>query len=137
MATLRETIFDRTTTYAGTEALIDDRCYPDKLPEGATFPLIVFHIISHANATYRTHDQTGRAPRGVSLVQFDCYAVTGDGADALAAQVVAAWDGYSSGDCEIGYAFLQNQLSDPSEDQDKYREIVEVSIEHGGSTIAA
>ena len=129
MTSLRGLVYARCTTFAGLAALIGTRCYPDRVPENATYPLVVYHApISTTDEEYRTHgDGTGRTQ---STVQFDCYATTGLDAETLADQVKAAWNGYSSGDCDIGFAFIQNAIAERQEDLNEYRQIVDVLIEH-------
>lgn len=127
--TLRETVFDRTTGFAGVTALIAQRCYPERLPENVTYPAISYiPPVSQVDTDYRTHE-TGVVPRAVSRVQFNCFAVTGDGADALANQVVQAWSGHRDG-CDIGYAFIENRISTRDDSTEAYRHIVDVTIEH-------
>lgn len=124
--TLRTTVFDRCMDYAGLE-LISTRCYPDRLPENATYPALVYFRVSADNTPYRNHD--GATTREVSRVQFDCYDETGDGAAALADQVRAAWDGYSD-ECTVGYAFQANRIMTRADVLKVYRAIVDVMIEH-------
>ena len=125
---LRETVYTRCTTHAGTSALVGTRCYPDRLPENVTYPAIVYHApVSSDDSEYRTHD--GAGARTVSRVQFDCYAATGDGAAALAAQVRDAWAGYQDA-CVVGYAFVANEIAGREDALNAYRTIVDVMIEH-------
>lgn len=130
MPTLREIIFSRCTTHAGTAALIGTRCYPDRLPEDVTLPAIRYILVSATNQQYR--DQDGATQREASRVQFDCYATIDlpDGAAALADQIRDAWDGYSDS-CTVGYAFQANRLSSRADALNAWREIVDVIIEHG------
>lgn len=126
---LRKTVYDRCVGYAGISALISTRCYPDQVPENATYPLIVYHApVSDDDADLRVHGEGTN--RTTSRVQFDCWAETGDGAEALATQVIAAWNGYRSG-CAVGYAFIAGNVADGWDTgQREYRQIVDVIIEH-------
>lgn len=127
--TLRETVYNRCTGFAGIAALVGIRCYPDRLPENVTYPAISYiPPVSQVDMDYRTHD-TGVVPRTVSRVQFNCYDDTGDGADALGSQVVQAWSGYKDG-CTVGYAFIANRISTREDAIEAYRHIVDVMIEH-------
>lgn len=127
--TFREDVYSRCTTHAGIAALIDTRCYPDRLPENITYPAISYIApVSQDDSDYRTHD-TGPVPRTVSRVQFNCFAETGDGAAALADQVMAAWSGYTDG-CTFGYAFIANRISTRDDPINAYRTIVDVTVEH-------
>jgi hypothetical protein len=132
--TLRTTVYDRCTGHAGTAALIATRCYPDQLPENVTYPALSYLLVSDDSSLYRTHD--GAGGRTVSRIQFNCYDDTGDDAAALADQVWAAWDGWSSA-CVVGYAFVANRFKATglmwpaaASAQRVHREIVDVMIEH-------
>lgn len=125
--TLRITVFTRCTNHAGMEALIGTRCYPDRIPEAPTFPLVVYHRVSTDDTPYRDHDAP--TDREVTRVQLDCYASTSDGAAALAAQARAAWDGYRSGTA-VGYAFQANRIATREAALNAYRQIVDVMVEH-------
>ncbi len=109
-------------------ALISTRCYPDRVPENAEYPLVVYHApITSDDTDYRTHDKgTGRTQ---STVQFDCYATTGAVSETVSNQVVAAWNGYKSG-CDIGFSFVTNRIADRQDDINEYRQIVDTLIEH-------
>ncbi len=127
--TLREVVYARCTAHAGTAALIGTRCYPERLPEGVTYPAISYIApVSSVDADYRDHDSTP-VERTVSRVQLNCYDETGDGAAALADQVQAAWSGYSSA-CVVGYAFVANRISTREDPINAYRMIVDVTVEH-------
>jgi hypothetical protein len=126
--TLRETVYSRCTTHAGIAALIDTRCYPDRLPENVTYPAISYIApVSQADGDYRV--QGAPPSRAVSRIQINCYDETGDGASALADQVRLAWSGYSDG-CDVGYAFVANRISSREDAIDAYRMIVDVIVEH-------
>ena len=128
--TLRATIFSRCTTggHAGLSALIETRCYPDRLPENVTYPAVVYHApISDDDSQYRTQD--GATERTVSRVQFEGYDITGDGASAVGDQLRSAWSGYSDG-CTIGYAFVANRFMTREDGLNAYRDIVDIMIEH-------
>ena len=128
---LRQIIYERCTTHAGTAALVGDRVYPERLPDDVTYPAIRFLApISNNSAQYRSHD--GAGGRTVSRAQLDGYAETGTEAEALADQLVAAWDGYSDG-CDVGYAFKANRRQTRADALDVFRAIVDVMIEHSES----
>jgi len=128
VTSLRQLVYARCTGYAPLAALISARCYPDRVPENATYPLVVYHApISSDDTDYRTHDNgTGRTQ---DTVQFDCYATTGADAETVSDQVVAAWNGYKSG-CDIGFSFVTNRIADRQDDIREYRQIVDALIEH-------
>jgi len=126
--TLRTVVYDRCVAHAGIAALVGTRVYPDRLPEDATYPAITYLApVSESGATYHTHD--GAGGRKESRVQFSSYAATGDGADALADQVRAAWDGYQNG-CTVGRAFQVARRITREDSLNVYRGISDVMIEH-------
>lgn len=127
---IRTLVFDRCTTFAGISALIGLRCFSNLLPEKVVLPAISYIApVSRDDSGYRTHDQAvvGRA---VSRVQINAYDKTGDGAEALADQIVLGWSGHKNG-CTIGYAFVANRISVFEESINMWREIVDVMVEHG------
>lgn len=126
--TLRTTVYTRCTGHAGTAALIDGRCYPDRLPENVTYPALVYFRVSADNSPFRSHD-SGPTDFETSRVQFDCYDETGDGAAALADQIRLAWDGYSDA-CTVSVAYQANRLMTREDAINAYRAIVDVMIEH-------
>lgn len=125
--TLRHTVYGRCTGHAGMAALIGTRCYPDRVPEDPTFPLVVYHRVSADAGPYRDHDAP--TDREVSRVQLDCYAETSDGAADLADQARAAWDGWSSG-AVVGWSFQANRIATREDALNVYRQIVDVMVEH-------
>lgn len=129
MSSLRELVFDRCTGHAGTAALVGTRCYPDRLPENVTLPAVSFVArISEADELYRTHD-LGKVPRAVARVQLNAYAETGDGADALATQLVDAWSGYQDG-CDIGGAQIAGRVDTYEQALNYHRAIVDVLVDY-------
>lgn len=134
MATLREIIYARLTTHAGTAALISDRAYPEDLPEEPQYPCIRFlSPVSDNDQLYRTHD-LGAVPRTQVRVQFDCYDRDKDGVEALAIQVVNAWSGYRDG-CTVGRSHVVNRINSGRETAlDCYRQIVDVVMDVARST---
>ena len=127
--TLRTIVYDLCVGHAGIAALVAARVYPDRLPKTVVYPALVYKTpISADNSDYRTHD-TGPTEREVVRVQFDCYALTGGGAAALADQVRAAWDGWSDG-CDVGYAFQANRIATREDALKAYRTIVDVMMEY-------
>ena len=118
-------IFDRCTTHVGTAALISTRCYPDRLPENATFPLVVFFRVSGTTDTFRTHTVNTRTDIERARFQFDCYAESSLAAKALAEQLMSAWDGYQNDADGIGHVFFMGRSSQREDPIDRYREVVE------------
>jgi len=126
MATIEETIFARCTTHAGISALIDARCYPERLPENVTYPALVYTRISSSAAQFRTHELESVGLDDARF-QFDSYAETSKGAKDLADQVFAAWDGYRD-ECVVGYARQVNRRATRQDSINVYREISDVMM---------
>lgn len=127
---VRDSIYNRCTTHAGMNGLIVKRCYPSALPQGATMPAVVYHLISTPFNLYRDHNASP-SDRWTYRVQIDCYAETQDGAAALGDQVVKAWMGYTNQTDGVGWA---NVANGPMEDRDTalnlYKNLVEIVIDH-------
>ena len=92
----------RTYTLAGVgvSALVGTRMYPRKLPQGPTFPAIVYQRID----TRRGHDLAGPDGLPRPRIQITCWATSPAGASELAAAVRLRLDGYRGawGDVAIG-----------------------------------
>jgi len=136
MTTLHEDIFNRCTTggHAGLSALIAKRCYASRLIEEYTVPCLRYRVVSAGNTYAR--DRSGAAGRAKYRVQFDCYAATAFAANALADQVVDAWDGYQ-GDgtgCTIGLCWAMNRSDAYLVSLNQHRVIVDVQIERATDT---
>ena len=130
MPTLRSIVFDRNTGFAGLAALIGVRCFPKQIPEGNAYPQMTYNTVSRDDSQYRTHDNVNVQPtRAVSRVQMNAYGTTGDSAAAVADQIVAAWGGFKDG-CTVGRAFVANRFDTYETGINKYREVVDVMIEH-------
>ena len=129
MSSLRELVFDRCTGHAGTAALIGTRCYPDRLPQNVTLPCVVYSApVSDVDTEYRTHEPV-MVPRSVARVQIDAYAETGDGAEALANALVAAWSGHQSLP-DIGPCQVQNRIATWETGTERYRTIIDVLVDY-------
>ena len=127
---IRASIYTRCTTHAGMSALISTRCYPGVLPQSATMPAVVYHLISTPLHFYRDHSASP-PDRWAYRIQIDCYAATPDGAAALGEQTVKAWSGYCYEAGGVGWSQVANG---PMEDYDTalnlYKNLVEVVIDH-------
>lgn len=85
---LKAAIYNRATTHAGLDALIDGRMRPDVAEQEDTAPYVVYQIIS----TTRFPTFGAAATLAEARVQFDSFATTSLGAVNLAAQVKSAYD---------------------------------------------
>lgn len=124
---VEESLYSRATTHAGLSALIGTRFYPVRLLEDATLPAMRYQLISTPPADYRDHD----APQDRYLyrIQLDGLAATADAAISLREQIVAAFDGWSSGTA-VGNSFVENQFTDYDSVLNRYRSMVEIVIDH-------
>ncbi len=83
MAALGEKIFARLTTFAGTQALIGDRCYPQVLPQNPELPAVVYEELPG-----NTSDGWGVVV--TTRLRVTCWAETKALAVAVAGAVVMA-----------------------------------------------
>lgn len=67
-------------------AVVGTRCYPNNLPQNATLPAIVYHVISRSHTTWLGGIKQSSGP---IRLQWDIYAATRVAADALAELVLA------------------------------------------------
>jgi hypothetical protein len=136
--TLRAMVSRRLRACSGVTDIVGASIYPDRVPEKATYPLIVYHVpIADTDAIFRTHDRaTGRS---VSTVQLDCYgqsfpttsgAYGGDGADELAEAVIDCFNGYDDACCCIGRAHIENRIAERQDSLNEYRQIIDISIDY-------
>jgi len=125
---LRSTIYGHTTGSAAVAAIISDRCYPDRLPDGVVLPCVSFVArVSDNDREYRTHD-TGPVERTVTRVQLNVYAETGDGAEALTNALVAAWSGWRALP-EIGSVQVDNVIVSWEPQLERHRTIIDLMVE--------
>ena len=101
-----------TALYDTLSTLVDDRCYPVKLPERATFPAITYFQVSGVEGnTHDGYDHTSR-----QRWQISCWAETYAACRTLAEAVKLALRTFSGGIVEIVSAsYMENQmdLSEP------------------------
>jgi len=102
------------------------------MPENFTLPLLRYRIISADNSY--TRDRGGAAGRAKYRIQFDCYASTETATEALADQVVAAWDGYNGTGCPLGKCWMLNRTEAYNVALNRHRVIVDVQIERATDT---
>lgn len=128
--TLRSEIYDAVTGDGTIAGLIGTRCYPNRLPEDAQFPAVVYGQVSEDDSGYRTHDAGTAVARATARIQFSAYAETGDGAAALADALVALWSAYQDG-CTIGMAQIANRIETVEPAINRHRHIVDVLMDYG------
>lgn len=94
-------------------AIVGDRVYPKKSPQGEQRPSIVWHQISGRT----DHVQEGASGYAEARVQLEFQALTYAEAAAAADAVRLALDGFSgtmgpAGDLEVSGAFLEDERDD-------------------------
>ena len=127
MASLRRNIYLNCTTNPAVSALIGDRIYFGRLPEGVVLPAVSFSQVTDTDAAYRAHGEA--AERAVGQISFNCWAETADGAADLADALVAAWSGYKSPP-DIGWAQIMVRIDNFESGLDRFRTIVDVQIDY-------
>lgn len=127
MATLRENIFIRCTTYVPLAALIDNRCYPVRLPADVELPAISYAQISDVDDDWRSHGES--TPRSVARVSFDCWGESSNATAEVADGLVEAWSGYSLAE-DIGWAQIAMRQDNYETSLNRYRTIVDILIEY-------
>ena len=99
--------------YAGLVALIGDRVFPTRIPQGETIPCLTFQRISTPRIL--THDTSGATGDLTSpRFQFDAWATTGKVAKSITDQVRAALNGKKGviGGVTIRAALAQDEAPD-------------------------
>lgn len=124
---VREQVFTRATTHAGLKALIVKRCYPRRLPENVVLPAIVYTVVTRNPEEYNDHD--GNHDRERSTVQFTVHASTSDGAETLANQVVAAFNGWSNGSA-VGWCWNVSRFESQELSINTFSQILDFRIDH-------
>lgn len=90
-ATIEEAVYHRLTTFAGLEALIDDRAYPLVLPVDVTLPAVAYQTIS----SIPKHSMVGPSGLTETRVQISTVAADYASAKVVDRQVRAAFDAVS------------------------------------------
>lgn len=111
--TIEAVITKHLTENAGVAALIAGRVYPKQLPQGPTYPAIVYHRISGP----RVHSHDGASGLAYPRFQFDCFAKTHVQAKALCDAVRLAIDGFKglmggAGGVDVQAVFCEDDTDD-------------------------
>ena len=88
---LDESLYARLSTYAGLIALTSTRIYPLMLPQTPTLPAITYYRVN-APTEHVMGETTSDIERATYRIQ--CWGATLTSARAVAAQVIAALDGF-------------------------------------------
>lgn len=126
MAEIEEVIVTKFTAHVGLSALIDERVYPNQLPQRPTLPAVVYTRIS--TLFYQTRDSSSlERPR----FQFDCWSDSYGGARAVAQQLRAALPTLRQASSpRIDAALLENDQDILEADPARFRAVVEAYIWH-------
>lgn len=120
--------------------LVEQRIYPDALPQTSKLPAIRYMLVS----SDEQHDLSGASGYAFSRVQFDCYATTRRGANAVAAAVVDLLDGLTGelsdpavpavvvrvDDCTLDNKYDRIDPPPAGSDQRRYRRVVDFVVSH-------
>jgi len=92
MSVLEESLYGYLSTYAGLTALVSDRVYAFRIPQGATLPCVTFQRIDTPRIL--AHDTSGIGSNlAYPRFQFDAWATTYASAKAINDQIRAALNG--------------------------------------------
>lgn len=129
---LEEALTSYLLGYPGLAALIDDKLYPDELPQGIKLPTIIYSKISDV----KDHTLVGQNRLESPMLQFTAFAETKTAARAIANQLKAAlcdFQGMMSG-LEVQYIKLENEITSHERTPDGtlkiYAEILEFEINY-------
>ena len=128
--TLADDVYTVCSGDATLTGLVGDRIYAWRQMTG-DFPQVVYTPpVAYDDSAARDHD--GDVTRADVIVQFDCYAETGNEAEAVANALISLWSGYQSSSPDVGYAFVSNKIADGYvSSMDVYRVIVDVMMNVG------
>lgn len=118
--------------YPGLAALIDDKLYPDELPQGIKLPAVIYSKISDV----KDHTLVGQNRLERPMLQFTVFAGTKTAARDIANQLKVALCDFQGmlSSVEIQYIKLENELSSLERTPDgtlkSYTEILEFEINY-------
>ena len=125
MASVHATLYDRMTAYTGLTDLVGTRIYRQPVPLHVDLPAVTYQLISS-----RRMRAAGGAVHVVERVQVNCWADTPDDADAVADEIVSAFDHWrdESGSVQIRQAKVADQQDMHSGDSEKDWRVVDLLI---------
>jgi hypothetical protein len=129
---LEQALFNHLSTHAGLMAVVGDRIYPYKRPQGCAFPAVTYRRVSGARV--RTFGGSTGKPR----IQVDCCGKSYADAKAVADQVIAALEGFTGllggpGGVPVSGIQLDNELDDDEPDAGVYTTILDFFVWHEGN----
>lgn len=111
MPKLETALYEYLTADGNISALVDDRVYPNRLPEGSTIPAISWNRVSARRIN--TFDQFDDYDAWVTArIQVNCWAYNAQEAMEVGEAVVLALSGYD-GDMSgqlVGSSFVDNEM---------------------------
>lgn len=132
MAEIGQVIKTKLTAHAGLSALISTRVHPLQLPQQPSLPALTYRMVSLTPVA--TRDNSGKAGLERPRFQFDCWASTYGGAQAVAQQLREALTTFpQASDPRIDVALVANALDDYEPDTDRWRVILDAFIWHAES----
>lgn len=123
---LKERVYDQLTGHAGVAALVGTRVYRKALPQRPTLPALTYLIV----ITIPMYSHGGDTKFDSVRVQVSCWAETDGGADALAAQVRLAMNGWKAAHGDP--AFLENDVDMTVPETGVHQRVLDWIIQHGG-----
>ena len=121
------------TTSTSVAALSSNRVYLDFMPQDVTYPAISFLLISAPRVPLMGTDAVNIPAR----FQFDCWAETSTGANALTNAVIGAIERYgsSTGTMTIETIFVEDvqSLPEPDIDENVYRRSIDAIVHYRSS----
>lgn len=127
-----QALYEYLTDDGNIAALVSDRVYPMRLPEGAAMPAISWHRVS-ANRIY-TYDLFADTDAWTAArIQFNCWSrVSAEEAIAVGEAVLLALSGYDGdmGGQYIGSSFAVGELDTYEPDTQFYRRIVDLQMSY-------
>lgn len=118
MTMLETSLYEVLTTGAQISALVGDRMYPTRLPQGATLPALTYSRVS----SVRQYTHSGPSGLDDARIQVTCWDTTYDGAKALATAVRQ--------DLEAAGYRHQNEVDLDEPDTETYLTVLDFKIGH-------
>lgn len=137
MPKIEAALYSYLVTEPTVSALVSDRVYPFRLPEGTALPAIAYQRIS-AQRTY-TFDAFGTPAWTRARIQFSCWGSTALEAIEVGEALLLSLSGYEgdmSGEL-IGSAMAEFELDDYQSQDRLYRRLLDVFISYEDDAYAS
>lgn len=111
-------------------ALVLNRVYPFRVPQGATLPALTYQRVSTDRRPSLSGPSTSRVK---AYFQIDCYSESVSDVRDLATKVRLALDGFKGtlgSETGVGGIICESEREDDNEQTDVFRKILEFSIPH-------